>query len=117
MKIKRSETITDIQTLPKSKARVIDNGEVENLWVAVDKENDKMYFLNHSIAFYPYPTWGSEHKLSKELDITEFKGESPEDLELTLHPAAYDVMPLIEKDGVTYLDAEKWFGQKTDEEE
>lgn len=93
MKLFKSTNETPLDSLPKGKARLTVNGDdPENIWVAIDEVNKKMYLLNHALAFYPFPSWGSEWDLSKSLDVAEARGNHPDDTILTLHPEAYDYL-------------------------
>ena len=79
---------TPIADLPKSKVRVTfkenGNSNGEGIWVAEDKENNLMYLLNHAVGFYPFPSWGMELPLKKEIDLMSYRGETFEDTKYTL---------------------------------
>ncbi len=100
MKVFRSTNETPLESLPKGKVRLtVDGDDPENIWVANDEVNKKMYLLNHAVNFYPVPSWGSEWPLSKVLDIAEARGESPEETVLTFHAEAYGVLEPFITDG------------------
>jgi hypothetical protein len=89
MKIYKSDSTTSL--IPKGKVILTVNGkDPENIWIAIDNDKKKMYLLNHALAFYPFPSWGSEWDLANSLDVGKAKGKSPDDTILTLHQEAYD---------------------------
>jgi len=88
----------DNKTAPTTKANIICDGEVEGIWI---KQGDgEVVLLNHALAFYPFPSWGTiipstrdtKDKSDKRerIDITALRGYSPADTVLTLHPEAWD---------------------------
>lgn len=110
MKFTKSNFTSVIDKLPKGKARLTVNGtEPENIWVARDEDNKVMYLLNHALAFFPLPSWGSEWPIGGSIDVAEARGKTFEDGKLTLHPEAFDFLQskgLIKEDGE--LDIDKW---------
>lgn len=92
MKLLKTELVSEqpLEELPKGKAKLTTNGkDTENIWVAKDISNNKMYLLNHALAFYPFPSWGSEWPLGHSIDVAKAKGENPDDCILTVHADAY----------------------------
>lgn len=82
---------TSLSELEKGKVKLhVNNEDVEGIWVAKDPENKKMYLLNHALAFYPVPSWGSEWDLASEINVAEVRGETPNDVVLTFHNDAYE---------------------------
>jgi len=57
-----------------------------------DQVNKKMYLINHAVAFFPFPSWGTEWELSNQVDVGEARGDAPEDTKLTFHPEAYKMI-------------------------
>ena len=93
MKILLSENSKPLEKMEQGKVRLTVNGEdPENIWVARDHESKKMYLLNHALAFFPFPSWGTEFPLQNSIDVAEIRGESPDDTVLTVHKEAYDNM-------------------------
>lgn len=113
MKILKSETTVDLNDLPRGKCRIHINGDdVESIWVANDVENGKMYFLNSAVMFYPFYTWGTEYPISKDLNMHPYRGDTPDDTELTYHPLVYEeFIPLLQEDGI-HLDYDKFAEQQ-----
>lgn len=90
MKFYKSNTTKDINSLERDKIKLSVKGEdVEGIWVAKDPENKKMYLLNHALAFYPIPSWGTEWDLANTLDVAKARGEEFSDTVLTFHPEAF----------------------------
>lgn len=86
------------KTAPTWKVNLVCDGESEGIWV---KQGDKeVVLLNHSIAIYPFPSWGiiipstrdasDESDIREVIDITKLRGDSPDNTVLTLHPEAWD---------------------------
>ena len=72
--------------------------ETEGIWV---KQGDgEVVLLNHALAFYPFPSWGTvipsksnpkdTTDARERIDITSLRGTSPDETILTLHPEAWD---------------------------
>lgn len=101
MKYLKSESTVDLESLPKGKAMLsVKGGDRENIWVAKDEENKKMYLLNHSLNLYPFPSWGAEFDLVSSLDLDSVRGNTPDDLVLTIHSSAYEnYKSFIDEDG------------------
>ena len=77
--------------LERCRARIHLNGEdVESIWVAVDKINKVMYLMNHAAMFIPLPSWGMELPLSRNLDMTPYRGESFDDYKPIFISEAYE---------------------------
>ena len=95
MKIKKSTIArtSSIGELPAGKITISLNGsEKEGIWVAKDEENKVMYLLNHSVMFYPFPSWGMELPLQDEIDLFPYRGESTDETEFTVCEEAYEVL-------------------------
>lgn len=95
MKIKKSTIArtSSIGELPAGKITIsLKGSEKEGIWVAKDEENKVMYLLNHTIMFYPFPTWGMELPLQDEIDLFPYRGESIDDTEFTVCEETYDVL-------------------------
>jgi len=109
MKILKSNVTTPIDTLPKGKTRLtVNGGDTEGIWVANDEKNKVMFLLNHALAFYPFPSWGTEWPLGHSVDVGAARGKSVEDTVITMHPEAYDhIKEFLNEDGI--LDVDKWF--------
>lgn len=117
MKILRSANTTPLEEMEKGKVRLTVSGnDSENIWVAKDPENNKMYLLNHALAFYPFPSWGTEWELASTLDVAKARGESPDETVLTFHSEAYEYLKdKLKNDGQT-LDPDKYFTEESKEE-
>lgn len=84
--------------LPTWKCRLVCNGEGEGIWIT--QGHNEVVLLNDSIHFLPFRTWGAvlqsksnPEDTSKEretIDVTEFRGETPDGVVITLHPEAWD---------------------------
>lgn len=64
----------------------------ESIWVAMDEENKVMYLLNHSIAMFPYPSWGMELPLGKRVDINKHRNEDPNKTTIIVCKEAYKAL-------------------------
>lgn len=103
---------TLIGNLPKSKVTITfkenGNSNGEGIWVAEDKENNLMYLLNHAVGFYPFPSWGMELPLKKEIDLMSYRGKTFEDTKYTLCEEAYNnVKEFLDEKGD--MDLDKYF--------
>jgi len=117
MKIHKSKIETPIESLPKGKARLTVNGlDPENIWVAYDAPNGVMFLLNHALAFYPFPSWGTEWPLSSGVDVGVARGESFDDTEITMHAEAYEHMKEFINEDST-VDIDKYFEAQQKEDE
>ena len=98
-----------ISSLPEGKVRLTVNGEdPESIWVAKDIKNKKMYLLNHALAFYPFPSWGSEWDLDDSVDVGKARGNTPDETTLILCSESYEpIKDLLEEDKET-LSMEKF---------
>lgn len=118
MKILKSKVTTPIENLLQGKAQLTVNGnDPESIWVARDNKNNVMFLLNHALAFYPFPSWGTEWPLGSSIDVGAARGESAADTIITMHPEAYDcIQEFINEEEI--LDVDKWFEsqQKLQEE-
>lgn len=95
MKIKKSTIVRpfSIDELPAGKIIInLKGAEREGIWVAKDEENKVMYLLNHSIMFYPFPSWGMELPLQDEIDLFPYRGKSTDETEFTVCEEAYEVL-------------------------
>ena len=95
MKIKKSTIVRpfSIDELPAGKIVVTLKGsEREGIWVAKDEENKVMYLLNHSVMFYPFPSWGMELPLQDEIDLFPYRGESTDETEFTVCEETYELL-------------------------
>lgn len=99
MKYKKSENKTLLKDMELIKISLTTDGEGrENIWAV--KDGDKCYLQNHSILFYPYPTWGLELDFASITDIKNIRGESPETTVLVIHSQAYEELSdFIQDDG------------------
>ena len=90
------------------KVRVVADGDGEIPWAKKHKGADHFVLMNDAISFYPCRSWGAVfYSSDKEVDVTEIRGESPADLELELHPEAWDQYienGLIDSDGNIILE-------------
>lgn len=102
-KIKKSA----IDRQGKTMAELLESGELEkdkikllgseddypeNIWVAKDKKNKVMYLMNHALIFHPFPSWGAELPLGNVVDALPMRGETFDDLDLTLIEEAFTHM-------------------------
>lgn len=96
MKYIKAQTDSKIADLPTGKIRLHDKGEdYETPWIAIDKENNKCYLLNHALHFYPFPSWGMELPYSESdnvpsVDVSSIKGDSPANAVWTIHPEGFE---------------------------
>lgn len=111
--IKREGAIFD---LPKHKHRInFGDGNTENIWVAIDRENEVMYLFNHALGFMPLPSWGMEIPIYKS-DLSSYRGETFEDSAMTVAPEAYVVLkPFINSEGI--FNHEQWFEEMKAEQD
>lgn len=88
---------TAIEDLPKIKVLlVVDNEGGETPWAG--QGDGYIVLLNNAVSFLPCRSWGAVFKSkysdtegSREtIDVTSMRGDSPDDLVLTLHPESYD---------------------------
>lgn len=87
---KQKKTIAE---LPRGKVRITCKGKSpERIWVAKDEENKVMYLLNHSLIFYPLPSWGMELPLKEEIDLYKYRGDKFEDPDITVCEEAYEAL-------------------------
>jgi len=95
MKYIRGDQTYKLGDLPTLKINLVADGESEGIWV---KQAEKEVILqNHAVGFYPIQSWGvvlpstnPSGEQREKIDVTEMRGEGPKDLELTLHPEAWD---------------------------
>jgi len=95
MKYIRGNQTYKLDDLPLGKVNLVADGDREGIWV---KQGEKEVVLqNHALHFYPLQSWGAVlpstnpvGNLREEIDVTEMRGEGPMDLELILHPEAWD---------------------------
>ena len=95
MKIKKSTIVRpfSIDELPAGKITInLKGAEREGIWVAKDEENKVMYLLNHSVMFYPFPSWGMELPLQDEIDLFPYRGESTDETEFTVCEETYELL-------------------------
>ena len=95
MKIKKSTIVRpfSIDELPAGKIIInLKGAEREGIWVAKDEENKVMYLLNHSVMFYPFPSWGMELPLQDEIDLFPYRGESTDETEFTVCEETYELL-------------------------
>ncbi len=102
MKIRKSkiQRSSPIGELPENKVRLTcGDDSPESIWVAEDKENNVMYLLNHAVCFFPYPSWGMELPLQDSIDVFKYRGETPDDTDITVCEEAYEYFKkFIKKD-------------------
>lgn len=85
------ENLKPLEDYSKGKVVVSFNGQdAESIWVAKDEENKVMFLLNHSVGFFPMPSWGTELPLCESMDLGEMRGEKISDTDITVHPKAYE---------------------------
>jgi len=84
-----------LEDLPLLKINLRADGEQEGIWVR--QAESEVVLQNNAICFYPLHSWGAvfhsrnpKGDLREVIDVTEIRGEGPWDLELTLHPEAWD---------------------------
>ena len=102
MRYKKSENTTPLSEMVMDKIRLTEKDEMsERIWVKKDDKNKKYYLQNDSLALYPYHSWGLEIPFDNT-DITEIKGNNPDETVLVIHYEAYDYMifkKIIDNDG------------------
>ena len=109
MKFFKSKVEKDLDTLPKGKADLTIGGEDhETIWVAKDEESGKMFLLNHAVAFYPFPSWGSEWPIGDSVDIKEARGDAPIDMNLTFHKEMYEYVSPVTDPETGEVDTSKF---------
>lgn len=86
-------------TTPTWKCRLVCDGtDGEGIWV---KQGEKeIVLLNDSLHFLPFRTWGAvfpsnshpkdTNQERETIDVAKFRGETPDDAVITLHPEAWD---------------------------
>lgn len=106
MKIICSENKSPLEGMELGKAKLTVNGQdPENIWVKKDTAAGKMYLQNHSLAFYPFPSWGLELPIGSSFDVAEMRGESPDDTVMTVHSEAFDhIKQFLDEDGKLKMD-------------
>ena len=95
MKIKKSTIARpfSIGELPAGKITInLKGAERESIWAAKDEKNKVMYLVNHSVMFYPFPSWGMELPLQDEIDLFPYRGESTDETEFTVCEEAYEIL-------------------------
>lgn len=114
MKYIRAEA-PPLDTMELTKMRLVVNGQDgENIWIK-EGPDGKSYLQNHSVNFYPFPSWGLEVPTCDTYDLKSLR-QSPDDTVLTIHPEAYDAMieaGHINEEGI--LQEDVYFNQSEDE--
>lgn len=100
----------DDDTVPTWKVNLQCAGESEGIWVK--QGEGEVVLLNHALAFFPFPSWGTvipstsnpknTSDIRERIDITSLRGNSPDETILMLHPEAWDQyieQGIIDKDG------------------
>lgn len=95
MKFIRGKQTDKIDDGAMTKTRVVCDGFAERIWVR--QFQDHVVLVNSSFHLMPYNTWGwvlpsrdPAGLLAEEIDITEIRGEHPDDTVLEMHPEAWD---------------------------
>jgi hypothetical protein len=101
----------DDKTMPTWKCRMVCNGaDGEGIWVK--QGEGEIVLLNDSLHFLPFRTWGAvfpsasnpkdTNPQRETIDVARYRGESPDDCVITLHPeawAAYLEHGVIDEEG------------------
>lgn len=94
MKYKKGDQTSKMESLPEVKFNLVADGDSEGIWAG--QAEDHVVLLNHALCFFPFPSWGvvlssgnPAGNLREKIDVTELRGESPDNTTLTLHPDAW----------------------------
>jgi len=87
-----------LESLETCKCNVVCSGNSEGIWVK--QADGEVILQNHSLAFYPFPTWGlvlpskshtkDTSNTRERIDVTALRGDSPDKTVLTIHPEAWE---------------------------
>ena len=98
MKYEKADCNYTLEELPMTKILLVVGNVRESLWVR--QANGEVILMNAPLHFSPYNAWGlvlpskgapSETR-RETIDITELRGEHPEDVVLKIHPECWDQM-------------------------